>query len=552
MNNLFYLSIQKCFKKYPWLLVALIITVLLTVLFSLLPPQLMRILIDEHLTMKQTNGIIEIAILYLTCIFIIAITDFIKNTLLAFLGVKMSLECRYAMFLKLERIDSKYFSKNSAAEITSRFMNDVNSLHELFSDGLISLLIDCLKIIGILISIYLFSWKLSLLTLILIPIIYFITQFFRKNMLKAQRSNLYQITQVNQQLNETIQNIKMIKLFNKETYMEQNYRKCLVDNFKVKEKVNSYDSFYAPLVQMIKYLVIGIIVLLSASQFNLIGLSIGMLAASIDYLSNLFNPIESLGMEINKIQKGISGIQKLNEFFDELEETPKDEKLIHDFILKNGVQDISFNHVFFEYTKEHKVLKDISFNIQGGNNITFTGVTGVGKTTLFKLIMGLYPPTQGTVTLNSYPIISIPNREKKKIFGYVEQNFSFIRGTIFDQISLNDPDITFQQVKDACIKVELDEVIMNFEQGYDTEIKTSNEFSQGQKQLLCIARALVNDPPILLLDEITANLDSVTEERILKVLKEAIKGKTILSISHRLSFILEHEKQFHLDKGHLI
>ena len=116
---------------------------------------------------------------------------------------------------------------------------------------------------------------------------------------------------------------------------------------------------------------------------------------------------------------------------------------------------------------------------------------------------------------------------------------------------MNDPDITFQQVKDACIKVELDEVIMNFEQGYDTEIKTGNEFSQGQKQLLCIARALVNDPPILLLDEITANLDGVTEERILKVLKEAIKGKTILTISHRLSLILEHEKQFHLDKGHL-
>ncbi|MEG1848666.1 MAG: ABC transporter ATP-binding protein [Lachnospiraceae bacterium] len=527
---------------------ALGIIIIAAVFTTLIPPQLMRILIDKHLLTGQYNGIPTLALLYVCVLLLIGVTDFIKGCLLTILGQRFILSLRSSMLDKLEHIGASYFSKNPTGFITSHFTTDVDHINALFSDGMISMLIDCLKIIGIIISIFLFSLPLGITTLCLVPILFFITRYFQHKMLQAQIDNLVQLGNVNTHISESIKNSTMIKLFCKESYMEDLYCNRLRDNFTTKQKVNFYDSCYAPIVQMIRAITIGGIVLLSAKQLNLLGISIGMVAASIDLMTNLLQPIESLGMELQNIQQGISGMKRLDSFFMEPEEIRKEETLTpEDILTDHMVTDIVFEHLTFHYDNNNSILEDINITIPGQSNVTFTGRTGIGKTTLFNLIMGLLQPSSGHILLNGIDTCRIPNSAKRKIFGYVEQNFQFITGTVAEQISLRDTSIHHAQIEAACVFVGLHDYIMNMPDGYETMVDRGEGFSWGQRQLLAIARAIVSNPPILLLDEITANLDSVTEENVVTVLKQAGLGRTILSISHRMASVLSEDQVIRLE-----
>ena len=214
--------------------------------------------------------------------------------------------------------------------------------------------------------------------------------------------------------------------------------------------------------------------------------------------------------------------------------------------MKEGNLNIKFENVNFHYEKNKDILNDINLDIKYKESITFAGRTGAGKTTLFKLILGLLEPTNGRITLSGVKISEIPNYEKRKIFGYVEQSFSFIEGSVSDQISLKDEKIRNEEIVNAMKFVGLHDYILTLEKGYDT-LASPNLFSQGQRQLLSIARAIVTSPPIMLLDEITANLDSETEEKIIKVLRNASSERTVLSISHRLSSILTSDRIIKLE-----
>lgn len=547
-KNLIKNCILKTVKENKGITLLLLAVILTVVALSLLPPQFMRIMIDQYLIPKRISGIPMIAGIYLLVLVLIGLADFLKGCLLTIFGQKMILSIRKTMVFKLERINAAYFSRNPTGFITSRFTTDVENIDSLFSDGIISMIIDCLKIVGIVLSIFIFSLPLGLFTLCLVPVLFFMTRFFQKKMLTAQIENLEQLGNVNNHISESIKNVTMIKLFSKEDYMECLYCMRLRDNFATKQKVNFYDSCYAPIVQTIRAVTIVLLVLLSASQLNLLGISIGMVAASIELMTNLLNPIESLGMELQNIQKGISGVRRINDFYNEAEDTAKDETLTAEGLLKGGkISDIAFEHLSFSYDQNQPVIKDFSIHIEGNSNVTFTGRTGIGKTTLFNLIMGLLQPTGGRILIGGIDAHLIPNQEKRKIFGYVEQNFQFITGSVAEQISLGDSAITQSQIEAACSFVGLHEYILNMENSYRTIVRNEKEFSWGQRQLLAIARAIVSNPAILLLDEITANLDSVTEEKVVTVLKQAGQGRTILSISHRMASILNCDKVIQMD-----
>lgn len=543
-------SIIKVIKKNIKIDIVLLFSICAVVIASLIPPQILKYIIDHNLVPKSNDKLLNLAIIYMGILLFIGIFDFMKEAVLTVLGQKITKEIRLEMMEKLKRINAMFFSSYGTGTVVSRFTNDVDAISSMFTSGIIGMMIDCLKIIGIVISIWTFSSKLGIGTLLLLPIIYTITRTFQKRMLKAEIENRLIVGKVNNHISESLKNMQMIKSYSKENYMEKNYTDYLLDNYKTVEKVNFYDSVFSPIIQLTRALVIGFIVILSSKQLNYLGISLGMVAASIELISNLFTPIENLGMELQDIQQAVAGIHRVNDFYSVPEDQGTHSELKAEDIIPSR-QDIrlSFNDVTFQYEKGADVLKNISLHLSPQEKVTFVGRTGVGKSTLFKLAMGFLKPSNGSITINGIDVYNISNSEKRKMFGYVDQSFHMINGTVAEQISLQDANIKKGQIENALEFVGLTDYVETLENGIDTEVTSDALFSQGQKQLLAIARAIVTDPPILLLDEITANLDSITEKNFISVLQKASRAHTILSITHRLSSMIDCDTVAILENG---
>ncbi len=527
------------FKEYKLLTFLLFFIIIGAIGFSLATPQVLKYVIDDYLTVGGKNLLFP-SLLYFATIVLLGIFNFGKEGIITIFGQKIIRKIKEEMMIKLEKIPIGYLSTNESGSIVSRFSNDVEAVGSLFTSGIVSMFVDAFKIIGIVISIWIFSYKLGFLVLFIIPVVYFLTREFQKKMLSAQRLYRVLTAKVNNHIPESINNIQMIKSFAKEEYMENKYVDYLDESYEAMDKINFYDSIFSPIILVLRAIVIAIVVILSSDHLSFLGISIGTVAAAIELINNIFTPIENLGMELQNIQQSIAGIYRIDEFLNEKEETKKNIDFTYEKIINNNLN-IELNNVNFHYEEGENILENICLSIKYKESVTFAGRTGAGKTTLFKLILGLLEPSSGSVTLSNVKVSEIPNDEKRKIFGYVEQSFSFIKGSVGEQISLKDKKISKEDIKNAMKFVGLHDYIITLEEGYDT-FASPHLFSQGQRQLLSIARAIVTSPPIMLLDEITANLDSETEEKIISVLKSASSERTVLSISHRLSSVLTSDR----------
>jgi len=541
-------TVFSALRNSAWLCVLLVIAVAGAVCVSIIPPQLLKIIIDNNIIPGVSEGLLTLAFAYFGAVFFIGAFDMLKEGVLTVLGQRIVKEIRARMIKKLHKINAAYFSANSSGETASRFLSDVEAINTLFTAGIVGMAADLFKIIGIIISIFFFGWKLGLFVLAALPLVYFITRAFQKRMLKAQLRNRVITAKMNSHISESLKNAEILKAYSKEGYMERNYTVKLLETYKTSDKVNFYDSFFSPVIMVIRTVVIAAVAVLSASSVGFLGITAGALAASIELIINLFAPVESLGMELQAIQQAISGIKRTDEFFSLAEDESKKE-LTYDDIFPSGKKtEIRFDGVTFAYQEGIDVLKNINLVCCGGST-AFAGRTGVGKTTLFKLITGLIKPTAGSVTINGIDVCYVPNPLKRRIFGYVGQDAPLLKGTVAEQISLRDESVTRGQIESVLDFVGLSEYVNSLENGIDTVIKNVALFSQGQKQLLALARALVSEPPVLLLDEVTANLDSLTEEKVIKVLLKAGGGRTVLSVSHRLSAIASADAVVILENG---
>lgn len=537
------------FKEYKLLTFLLFFIIIGTIGFSLATPQVLKYIIDDYLTVGGKSLLFP-SLLYFATIVLLGIFNFGKEGIITIFGQKIIRKIKEEMMIKLEKIPIGYLSTNESGSVVSRFSNDVEAVGSLFTSGIVSMFVDAFKIIGIVISIWIFSYKLAILVLFIIPAVYFLTREFQKKMLKAQK--LYRVLtgKVNNHIPESINNIQMIKSFAKEEYMENKYVDYLDKSYEAMDKINFYDSIFSPIILVLRAVVIAIVVILSSDYLSFLGISIGTVAAAIELINNIFTPIENLGMELQNIQQSIAGIYRIDEFLNEKEETKKKVDYTYEKIINSNL-DIELKDVNFNYEEGENILENVNLSIKHKESVTFAGRTGSGKTTLFKLILGLLEPSSGSVTLSNVKVSEIPNYEKRKIFGYVEQSFSFIKGSVGEQISLKDEKISKEDIENAMKFVGLHDYIINLEEGYDT-LASPHLFSQGQRQLLSIARAIVTSPPIMLLDEITANLDSETEEKIISVLRGVSSERTVLSISHRLTSVLTCDRIIKLENKNIV
>lgn len=523
--------------KRKWLSLGIIISVCGAVITALYPPLLLGKIVDTLTTGSQVP--VYLVFVYMVFTVIAGLMEATREGLLTVFGQKITHALRSGLMEHFVRLSTDSLNKQEPGAVVSRFVGDVDTVENLFTSGIVSMFADACKIISILVVIWFSNKGLATVLIVLLPFLFWFTRHIQKNMLDAQLKNRRAVSRASGHVPETLHNIRTIHNLGKEKYMEKRYDEYISDSYKAMEKTNFYDAVYSPVILILNAVVVAVVMLFSASGnakvLTLFGMSAGTAVAVINYISQIFSPVESLGMEIQTIQSAIAGVRRINEFF-ELPVLDNNEELQAEktFDSKNDTPYVQFNDVTFGYEADHIVIADKTFVVNRGEQVTLSGRTGAGKSTIFKLLLGLYKPQKGSILINDMNSAAIPDNRKRKIFGYVEQSFHIVPGTIKDQITLYDKSISDEAVIKAAKLTGLHDTIMNFENGYDTQC-TQEVFSQGQWQLLSIARATAGNPELLLLDEITANLDANTERDVLTALKGVSENRTVISISHRVT-----------------
>lgn len=523
--------------KRKWLSLGIIISVCGAVITALYPPLVLGKIVDTLTTGSQVP--VYLVFVYMAFTVIAGLMEATREGLLTVFGQKITHALRSGLMEHFVRLSTDSLNKQEPGAVVSRFVGDVDTVENLFTSGIVSMFADACKIISILVVIWFRNKGLATVLIVLLPFLFWFTRHIQKNMLDAQLKNRRAVSRASGHVPETLHNIRTIHNLGKEKYMEKRYDEYISDSYKAMEKTNFYDAVYSPVILILNAVVVAVVMLFSASGnakvLTLFGMSAGTAVAVINYISQIFSPVESLGMEIQTIQSAIAGVRRINEFF-ELPVLDNNEELQAEktFDSKNDTPYVQFNDVTFGYEADHTVIADKTFVVNRGEQVTLSGRTGAGKSTIFKLLLGLYKPQKGSILINDMNSAAIPDNRKRKIFGYVEQSLHMVPGTIKDQITLYDKSISDEAVIKAAKLTGLHDTIMNFENGYDTQC-TQEVFSQGQWQLLSIARATAANPELLLLDEITANLDANTERDVLTALKGVSENRTVISISHRVT-----------------
>ena len=518
-------------KRQKTLSFGILAAVIGAIVTDLLPPLILGKIIDTITAGKAVT--FAMIVLYFALLALTGFAEAAREGMLTVFGQKITHALRSSLMGKFVNLTADEINRQEPGTLVSRFVGDVDTVENLFTSGIISMFADACKIISILVVVWFQNKGLMLVLLVVLPVLFAYTRHVQKNMLTAQIENRRAVGRASGHVPETLHNIRTIHCLKKEKYMEKRYDQYIGESYQAMERTNFYDAIYSPIVLILNAVVVAVVMLFSATGNQKVlvffGMSAGTAVAVMNYISQIFTPVESLGMEIQTIQSAIAGIHRINEFF-ALEEKKESEGQ------KKASQEdafVTFEDVTFGYD-EHIVLDHMSFRVNTGEQVTLAGRTGAGKSTIMKLLLGLYEPQQGKVLIGGVPVAKVSEKERRSLYGYVEQIFHMVPGTVRDQITLYDEKISEEQVRKVAGLTGLAETIEEMEDGYDT-VCIPELFSQGQWQLLSIARAAVTEPKILLLDEITANLDADTEKAVMTALKRVAENRTVISISHRTS-----------------
>jgi ATP-binding cassette subfamily B multidrug efflux pump len=547
-------------RAWPAFLVMVLATIA-AALLELAPPLLLKRIIDNNLSVGQLNGIPLIAALYFLALLGSSIVGFLQVFVNRFIGQSMILQLRFFMAEHLSRLPMSYFNRTPAGDTISRLTSDVDAVSTVFSPGpspggFSNLATDVFKIAAVLIGMFAISPRLALIVLASVPVVYFVSSYFRRNTYRLQIRVRRSVAGINIFLQETFSGARTIKAYGKEEEYADHFQKPLADNLKAVNNAAVYDAYFPCVMQVIRVAVVALVIWFGAKTGinQAFAISIGSLAAMSDLITRLFNPIDDITGQFQTLQQALAGLKRIVELLQEkAEEKWARQSVNPGSAPRRSGSAVEVNDVNFAYRSGEPVLRGVSLKIPAGERIAIVGRTGVGKTTLLNLMAGLYRPDGGTIAILGYDPHLVGSADRRKLIGAVPQNVHIFEGTIRENITLRDDTITAGQVEKAARAVGLHDFIAELAKGYDTVLGVEGaKLSRGQGQLLSLARAIVSDPPVLLLDEPTSGVDAVTEAAIINAFRAASRDRTIVTISHRLSGILDAEEVYIMGNGRIV
>lgn len=552
-NNFLSQALAETSKKNYSYVIMLIIAVAAGAVLSAWPSLILKQIVDGPLA-SGGQGLWQYAFLYLGAVLLLGLSDLVREYGAMVFGQRMLLNIRSKMLDRLRLLPMSYYLEVPAGDTISRFTADIDAVNSLFTSGIISAVADLLKIIGLIAALFSLSVTMGYIALGALPIIYFLADYFRKNIYQKQLVVRKRVSDINTGIQEIYSGMKVIKVFGKERFFAGRFEP-LLESHRIAMNANSvYDAWFPCIMQTLRAVIIALAIFIGASN-NMtsiaLGLSLGTLAAAADLFIRLFDPIETASTGIQTIQQAMAGLNRIKAYFNQDIETV--EKM--DASEAGKVVDVTvvIENVRFAYKNGKDVLNEASMTIPTGAKAAIAGRTGSGKTTLMNLIAGLYPPKSGRITVGGVDPYLLPPSVRRRLLGIVPQTVMLFDGTIYENVTLRDDSITREQAEQALKTVGLYDMIQQLPDGMDTVIgEGMQKLSFGQTQLLSLARAIVTDPPLLLLDELTSGLDAVTERQVLSAIRNISTSKTIVTISHRLSGIIDADIVHIMERGRIM
>ncbi len=533
---------------------ALTLTLLTNILIST-QPYFTKMAVDDFIEPGRTDGIWLFALAFFGVFLFRFIFSYVQEILLNNVGQKVMFDLRSELYAKLQKQEVAYYDQYPVGRTMTRLTGDVDALNELFTSGVIDVLGDLVIIIAIVGIMFWMDWKLALVSLVTVPLLFTATNWFRKHARTGFDKVRTRNAKLNAFLQEYISGAQTVQLFNAEAKAQSRFRVINDDYRKANIETIYYYAIFYPLVDFIG--AVGIAVVIFAFGFETLSglsaagaaLTVGILASFIQYSLQLFQPIRDLSDKFNVLQAAIVASHRIFILLDRevLIETPAKP------VRKGKIEGrIEFENVWFAYKGEDWVLKDVSFAVEPGESIALVGHTGSGKTTITNLLMRFYDVQKGRVLLDGVDIREWDLRDLRSNFAVVLQDVFLFSGSIENNIRLGNAEIGRERVEWAAVEVRADEFIRNIDGGYEAEVKERGAgLSVGQKQLISFARALAFDPKILILDEATSSIDTETEQLIQKAVERVMDDRTSLVVAHRLSTIQKCDRIIVLHHGEL-
>lgn len=535
-------------RPYRWYVVLAIVLTLTAAFLGTVRPKLTQIAVDDYIANKDLQGLLKI----IGLLFLAQIGEFllqVANTYITrWFGQGSLYSLRNAVFKKIQHLNVQFFDKNPIGRLITRTTSDIEALSQLLSDGVVAIIGDCFRIIFILYFMFSMSWELTLVTIAILPALFYATFWFKNKVRISFLDVRDQIARLNSFVQEHINGMDIVQLFNREKKQQDKFKNINAAHRKAHIETIFYFSIFWPIVEVMASFAMALVVWYGGGRALMGGVTFGVLLAFIQYARQFFMPIRGLSEKFNTLQSALASSERIFNVMDvetDVQE-PENPKSILD---PKG--EITFENVWFKYNDEgEQILKDVSFTANEGETIAIVGATGAGKTTIINLLLRFYDIQKGTIKLDGIDIQELRLSELRSNFGLVLQDNALFSGTILENITLGNPDISREEVVAAAHKVEAHRFIENLKGTYDYKLRERGaSLSMGQKQLICFVRALVYNPQILILDEATSSVDSETEALVTAASDKMMKGRTSIVVAHRLSTIQGADKILVMHKG---